>query len=233
VVGIYKITNPTNKIYIGQSWDIEKRIKSHKKQYNKNQSLLNSSISKYGVDNHIFEIAHILPQDIDQKTLDVFEIAYWQQYKDCGFSMLNIREPGNGGKLSESTKELLRLHNLGKSYTEDTNKKKGSKKEKNPCFGKFGKDHPAYGRKRTEEEKNKVQDFWTNEKKLERSKKYKAKNPNAKQVSQYTKSGEFIKNWNNIKEAANSFTSKSLHIGDVCSGKRKYAGGYIWKYNVQ
>ena len=56
MIGIYKITSPSGKIYIGQSIDIEKRFKGYKYSKAKKQPVLNRSFLKYGVDKHIFEI---------------------------------------------------------------------------------------------------------------------------------------------------------------------------------
>lgn len=50
-----------------------------------------------------------------------------------------------------------------------------------------------------------------------------------KQVNQYTKDGEFIKTWRSIKDASSFYGI--THIWDCCQGKRKTAGGYVWKYN--
>lgn len=107
MVGIYKITSPTNKINIGQSWNIEKRKKDYSTFNCKGQIKLYNSLIKHGWNNHKFEIIHKLPQDVSQEVLDNYEIFYHQLYKDCGFEMLNIREPGRGGKLSEETKQKL------------------------------------------------------------------------------------------------------------------------------
>jgi hypothetical protein len=52
-----------------------------------------------------------------------------------------------------------------------------------------------------------------------------------KPVLQYDLAGNFIKEWKSIKEA--SLHLKMLgrgHISDVASGKRKTAGGFIWKF---
>ena len=50
-----------------------------------------------------------------------------------------------------------------------------------------------------------------------------------KKVSQYDLNGNFIKMYDSINDA--SFDSNlTHHIGEVCQGKRKTAGGYIWKY---
>lgn len=49
-----------------------------------------------------------------------------------------------------------------------------------------------------------------------------------KKIVQYTKEGKLINSFNSIKEAELKTSVK--HVSDVCNGKRKYAGGYIWKY---
>ena len=58
MIGIYKITSPTNKIYIGQSIDIKRRFYTYKrisKQVSTSPKLYRSFL-KYGVDNHKFEV---------------------------------------------------------------------------------------------------------------------------------------------------------------------------------
>ena len=53
MIGIYKITSPTGRIYIGQSVNIERRFKQHKrktKNYKPNTLLINS-FNKYGAEN--------------------------------------------------------------------------------------------------------------------------------------------------------------------------------------
>ena len=48
MIGIYKITSPTKKIYIGQSINIEYRIESYKKLIRcKKQIKLYNSLKKY------------------------------------------------------------------------------------------------------------------------------------------------------------------------------------------
>lgn len=56
MVGIYKITNPEGKSYIGLSKDIEKRFQSHKALQFKGNNKLRESLIKYGKDSHLFEI---------------------------------------------------------------------------------------------------------------------------------------------------------------------------------
>ena len=61
MIGIYKITSPSGRIYIGQSWNIKKRLNAYKTLYaSKKQRLLNRSFVKYGYENHKFQIIKVL-----------------------------------------------------------------------------------------------------------------------------------------------------------------------------
>ena len=55
MIGIYKITSPTKKVYIGQSVDIEKRFYTYKKMLCKQQVKLYNSFQKYGVDKNLIK----------------------------------------------------------------------------------------------------------------------------------------------------------------------------------
>ena len=80
IIGIYKITSPTNRIYIGQSVNIIKRKSDYKSLCNCNeQHKLFNSLKKYGFKKHKFEIIHTCtPQDIDE-----LEIYYISLYDSC------------------------------------------------------------------------------------------------------------------------------------------------------
>ena len=52
----------------------------------------------------------------------------------------------------------------------------------------------------------------------------------SKKVLQFTKSGEFIKEWPSIREASKQLKINFGNICSCCNGKRKSAGGFIWKY---
>ncbi len=59
ICGIYKITSPTNRVYIGESENIYKRWKDYKGVSCVKQPRIYNSILKYGVKNHKFEIIEI------------------------------------------------------------------------------------------------------------------------------------------------------------------------------
>lgn len=56
MIGIYKITSPTGRVYVGQSIEIEKRFSFYKSVACKSQVKLYRSLKKYGFDNHVFEV---------------------------------------------------------------------------------------------------------------------------------------------------------------------------------
>lgn len=120
MIGIYKITSPSGKVYIGQTWDIERRFDQYYKTLGIKQRKVYNSINKYGVENHIFQVICELPNDISQEVLDRYELTYWEFYKDCSVELLNIRIPGKGGKHSEETKKLMSQWQIGKVISEET-----------------------------------------------------------------------------------------------------------------
>jgi group I intron endonuclease len=124
LVGIYKITSPSGKVYIGQSWDIHNRFKTYKCNPNKKQSKIYNSIHKHGWDAHTKEILIELKSDTTQSALDDWEKFYINFYRSCGFSMLNIRDGGSRGKHSAESIEKMR----GRKATEkQINANKGNK----------------------------------------------------------------------------------------------------------
>ena len=56
------------------------------------------------------------------------------------------------------------------------------------------------------------------------------KGVNAKKILQFTKSGEFIREWPSVREAERELGIVQSSICSCCKGIRKYAGGYVWEY---
>ena len=102
MIGIYKITSPTGKIYIGQSVDIERRKSEHNKFCHSGK--LRNSFKKHGFENHKFEIK----EECSIELLNERE-RYWQDFYDVlGPNGLNLvlTDTINKRKLcSEETKK--------------------------------------------------------------------------------------------------------------------------------
>lgn len=92
-IGIYKIENKiTNKVYIGQSTDIEKRIRDHKSSIGKIDRDLYNDMEKYGIDNFSFEIL----EECQEKELDYLETKYIEKF-DSFSNGYNLTTGGNKG----------------------------------------------------------------------------------------------------------------------------------------
>lgn len=118
MIGIYKITNPNNKVYIGQSINIEYRWSQYKKLECKGQIKLYNSIKKYGIDNHSFEIL----EECNIELLNERE-RYWQDYFNVlvfGLNCKLTKIDDRSGKMSPESIEKMRQNKLGKKASDET-----------------------------------------------------------------------------------------------------------------
>ena len=108
MVGIYKITNPNNKVYIGQSINIDKRFKQYKRYACKSQPKLYNSFNEYGVDNHIFEI--IKKCEIEE--LNNKERFYQEKYNAIEKGLNCVYTNGNNKKYYNMNKRKDNIINF-------------------------------------------------------------------------------------------------------------------------
>ena len=107
MVGIYKIISPTNKVYIGQSWNIDKRWNTYRLLRCKAQILIYRSLIKYGYNQHKLEVLLELDENITQDYLDHCEQFFMDYYREEGFEMMNLKGAGSNGKYSKQSKEKM------------------------------------------------------------------------------------------------------------------------------
>jgi hypothetical protein len=107
MIGIYKITSPTNKIYIGQSTNIENRKYYYTSIKCDKQPKLYNSLLKYGWEQHIFEVI----EECLEKQLNEREIYWGNYFKVLGENGLNLRLGDANGLCSEETKQKIGLTN--------------------------------------------------------------------------------------------------------------------------
>lgn len=124
ICGIYKITSPKGKIYIGQSKNIKKRWYSYVNLYCKSQPKIYNSLKKYGVSSHKFEVIHICNlNELDE--LELFYIDFYQSFKN------NI-----GLNCSRTTEDKIHIYKL--EYNEKR-KKHQQKKIKSEIQKRYSK----------------------------------------------------------------------------------------------
>jgi group I intron endonuclease len=224
-IGIYKITSPSGKVYIGQSIDIEKRKFIYSKLHCKTQTQLYNSLNKHGWENHIFETIELC----DESKLLEREI-FWKQYhlflvdNNMAKVLFHQINDGKGGNRSDEIKKKIGISNT---------------KPKPKGFGdKMSKIHK--GRKRNDQTKINMSEAHkgfkhSKETKQNMSKTHKGRiiiwNTNPKKpIIQYDLEDNFIKEWESATEAAKSLNKPSSALSECCSGKRKKAYNYIWRF---
>jgi len=159
MIGIYKITSPSNRVYIGQSIDIEKRLMYYKNGHSKQQVRLFNSLKKYGFSNHKFEVlCECETSELNEKE------RYFQDLFNCVETGLNCKltkSIDRKGSLSKETKLKMSIIRKGKKQSSETclKKSKNMTGNKNPMFGKFGELNPFFGKKHTKESLNKMSPF--------------------------------------------------------------------------
>ena len=126
MIGIYKITSPSGKVYIGQSIDIERRHRQYKRGKLGTQFRLDRSFKKYGFNKHKITILI----QCEEHELNEYEFYYQNLYECIGPNGLNCV-----------------IHDVKKQTVQsclDSKERKSESKRgpKNPFYGKkFSKEH--------------------------------------------------------------------------------------------
>lgn len=120
MIGIYKITSPSGRIYIGQSVNINRRLNDYKNLKCKKQPKLHHSFLKYGFDAHIVEV-------IDKCSIEELneKERYYQELFDCikkGLNCTLTATNDKSGELSLETRKKISIANSNQS--EETRLKK-------------------------------------------------------------------------------------------------------------
>ena len=116
LTGIYKITSPTGRVYIGQAVDLKRRITEYNNSDRvKRQHKLKNSFDKYGREAHIIEIIEeCLITDLNKRE------RYWQDFYNViveGLNCVLTQTDALPRVISEETRQLLREANIGKKVS--------------------------------------------------------------------------------------------------------------------
>ena len=202
--GIYKLTSPSGKCYIGQSTDMVQRILKYKRLQCKSQIKLYNAIQKYGFENFTIEVLYETDTQFKhlKSMLNLMEIKWIKKFNSiiCGY---NIRSGGSFGKHSEESKQKMSKSGKLKIFTEEH---------------KLNLSKASQHRKETQG----IIISPETQSKMTKSRQ--------KIVIQYTLDGEFIKEWENIYLIENELNISKARLYSTCQGKQKSTAGFIWKY---
>lgn len=243
---VYMHVFPNNKKYIGITMQkILRRWRYNGTGY-KGQIVYNA-IQKYGWENVKHEILfeHLTKEEAENKEKEMIK-----KYKSNNIKYgYNVEKGGfHNGEMAESTKEKLRKINLGRKMSEidkkhlieNIPKKEVYQFDKNFNFIKkycsvreasrqTGIDSGSISSccQKKANFKSAGGYIWSYTFEINLLD-YEDGRKISKKVYQYTKNNELVKIWNNCYEAEKQL--KIYHISDCLNGKRKSAGGYIWRY---
>jgi group I intron endonuclease len=230
MIGIYKITNPKGKAYIGQSTKIEIRTNFYKTYNCKKQPKLLNSLKKYGWEQHIFEII----EECSLEQLNEREIYWGSHYGVLGKSGLNLRLGNGRGACSDETKQKMSKSHLGKKDSEETKKKKSQILKGKPKPEGFGENHSkllkgkskpeGFGEKLSKAKIGVPLPLGTGEK-IGKTKE--------KPVSQFDKEGNILNMFDSAKKAAKYIGVHEINMRLHLGGKYKTCRGFIFKYISQ
>lgn len=178
---------------------------------------LNTTNPKYGYNCTIGGDGCSPTEEVRKKISDSHKgmVVSEETKKKIGESLKGENNYLYGNHLSEETKKKISEAHKGKILSEEQKKRISA--------GVQGENHPMYGKHHTEESKRKS------------SKSHKGlltstKNPNARKVVQYDLSGNLIKIWDCMSDAAKELGTSSQNIYNCCKGFSQMACGFVWRY---
>jgi group I intron endonuclease len=123
MIGIYKITNAINsKVYIGQSWDIDRRWYEHKHYPKQDNQHLQRAMNKYGLINFKFEVVlHIKDGPFTQRYLNTYESKFIEMFKSTESAFgYNKKSGGANGRPTAETRARLSAAQAGRQVSVET-----------------------------------------------------------------------------------------------------------------
>ena len=230
---IYKIENPTGKIYIGKSIDFSSRLSAYRALRCKDQRALYSSLKKYGFNAHNITILYEGPANI----LSEKEIEYIQEYKSFSpdnKNGLNLTKGGDGQlghkHSPETIKKMTQAHIGAKRSAESRKRMSDAAKKRTP--NRTGKKHTEETlEKMSAIKKGKIQSRDTIELRKQTLKQNRAKEYG--NILQISCEGHIVKDWEpSFGEIARAMKCDPTTIRSaVMSNGEKIRVGYKWKYS--
>lgn len=253
---IYKLTNlEDGKVYVGQTNNLDIRKNRHfydlkkNKHYNK---FLQNSYNKYGKENFIFECIEIT-DNLDERELywinkygginselnynlkDPLTGDYSDYLKvEIKKSMSGENNPNYGNKWSEEQKEKLSKERKGLTLEERVGKEKSDLAKEKMSKNRTGKKHTEKSKEKMREanigEKNPA--YGKGDRQIgDKNPMWGKPNKNRTPIQQFTKEGEFVKEYEYISQVKEDGFGPS-NVMYCAKGLKGYktAGGFIWKF---
>ena len=230
---VYRHTCPNNKVYIGITCNSPNRRWRKGKGYHHNNHFTNA-IKKYGWDNIKHEILYknLTKEEAEQKEIELITKYNLTDRRKGYNSSIGGGLSSLGHKVSKEARNKISQNNKGKTPWNKgvhlTEKQKDKLRDIANKRNLVGERNPFYGFKHTEDAKKKM------------SKSHKGKTTWNKGIPMKLESKEKMSKhilcvdtgviYYGLSEASRQTGIALSNICNCCKGKRKTAGGYIWRY---
>jgi group I intron endonuclease len=118
--GVYKITNPNGRVYVGSSKNLLKRYMYYKRLNAPNQPILHRSFMKYGFDNHIFDILCLCSENERYSKEREYGVLYNALCEDGGLNIILPKSTDKPCIYSEYILNKFRKIGLNRTYSKET-----------------------------------------------------------------------------------------------------------------
>lgn len=234
---IYKITNLVNgKVYIGQTTGSPKRrLNRHVSdaRARRSNSPLQNAIMKYGVENFTFDVVICA---FDRESTNLLEKFFIKEHKsntkEFGYNLTDGGEGMDGYRHTEEAKRKLSLVGKDRQHSEKS-KQKISLGNKGKVISEETKQKQRLtmvGRRATEKTKQKMSLVRKGRKISDETKQKRTFTKFVRPVEQLSIDGVLLNEYPSLTAAENSTDIDKGCICQVCKGKQKTAGGFLWRY---
>jgi len=249
VVGIYMVTNTVNqKIYIGQSIDIDRRWNQHR--YGKGSIILRNAINKYGINNFKFEVVEAVDsRELSKNEITELLVELEQKWLDCekpylkenGYNQQSEAKPNIPIKRPEGYGELISKikidnNHCGKTVFQfDLNgeliKEWKSAAQIERVLGYHAENISSCCLKKQKSSNGYIWIFSTEQLSGEQlSKAVVRENPVHRQVNQISLNGEIVDTWYSLKKLVDESEFDNRPVKACCNGTRNEYKGYKWEW---
>ena len=237
MICIYCIRNKIDgKVYIGKTRNFKTRVSAHKRNmqnyhpYSSNRHLYNSC-QKYGISSFEFLVIESF-EEIEEGDLSEREMYWMLHFKstDRAFGY-NLRMDSSSRCIVHPETIALQKENAsgesnpnyGNKWSDEMKKTMSNNAKTRHASGRYGE---SWRKKISEASR----EMWKDENIKRRMAESVSAAKQKYNFLQYTKDGEFVREWGSIKEIVSENPCyKWQNIYSVCNGYKKTYMGFVWK----